>query len=155
MGGTVNMRKVFRLNLFILLISTLVLAACGGDDKDTETDLGKDGEPEETDENTLTFGLGNDMVTWDVHDHRDTTSEAIQVNVFNYLIENDDGEFLPDLATEWEAIDDETWEFTLRDDVKFHNGDEFTAEDVKFTLERVAKDEKLEEHQNFRQIKEV
>src|SRR5690625_4591705 len=149
------MKKIFRLNLFILLVSTLVLAACGGDDKESESDSESDAVSEETDDKTLTIAMGTDMLTWDVHDHRNTSTEAIHVNMFNYLVKNDDGEFVPDLATEWETIDDETWEFTLREDVKFHNGDELTAEDVKFSLERVANDETLRDYQNYRQIKEV
>ena len=39
--------------------------------------------------------------------------------------------------------------------MKFHNGDEFTVEDVKFTLERVATDSSLKENPNYKQIKEV
>lgn len=40
----------------------------------------------------------------------------------------------PDLATEWKRIDDQTVELKLRQGVKFHNGDEMTAEDVAFTF---------------------
>jgi len=46
---------------------------------------------------------------------------------------------VPQLAESWRALNDTTWEFKLRRGVKFHNGDEFTAEDVKFTLERIVK----------------
>lgn len=49
----------------------------------------------------------------------------------------DSGELLPSLATEWEAIDDRTWQFTLREGVMLHDGSEFTSEDVKASLERV------------------
>lgn len=41
----------------------------------------------------------------------------------------------PMLATEWDQIDATTWEFRLRDDVTFHNGDKFTADDVKASIE--------------------
>ena len=40
----------------------------------------------------------------------------------------------PGLATEWKRIDDKTVEFKLRRGVKFHNGDELTAEDVAFSF---------------------
>ena len=63
--------------------------------------------------------------------------------LFNTLVKfNDRMEVVPDLAESWVAKDDVTWEFTLRKGVKFHDGSEMTAEDVKFTLERL-KDEKL------------
>src|SRR5690606_12545621 len=48
-----------------------------------------------------------------------------------------DGKLVPALATSWQAIDDKTWEFKLRSGVKFHNGADFTADDVKFTIERI------------------
>jgi peptide/nickel transport system substrate-binding protein len=44
---------------------------------------------------------------------------------------------LPMLATSWKAINDTTWIFDLRKGVKFHNGDDFTAEAVKYSVERV------------------
>ncbi len=45
----------------------------------------------------------------------------------------------PALALSWKAIDDTTWEFKLRPNVKFHDGSPFTAEDVVFTYERIPK----------------
>src|SRR5262245_29218861 len=45
-------------------------------------------------------------------------------------------EAVPGLATEWRRIDDQTVEVKLRQGVKFHNGDELTAEDVVFTFSR-------------------
>ena len=39
--------------------------------------------------------------------------------------------------SEWKAIDDTTWEFTLREGVKFHDGSDVTAEDGKFSIERI------------------
>ena len=39
----------------------------------------------------------------------------------------------PALALSWKTVDDTTWEFKLRPDVKFHDGADFTAEDVIFT----------------------
>jgi ABC-type dipeptide transport system, periplasmic component len=59
-------------------------------------------------------------------------------NIFDTLVmRNDKMELVPGLAESWTAIDDTTWEFKLRQDVKFHNGEEFNADAVKFTLDRI------------------
>ena len=56
--------------------------------------------------------------------------------VTEYLVKcNNDFSLKPYLATSWEEVDNNTWEFKMRDDVLFSNGDPFTAEDVKFSLE--------------------
>lgn len=43
----------------------------------------------------------------------------------------------PWLATEWERTGDRTWEFTLRDGVQFHNGEDLTAEAVRFSIKEM------------------
>lgn len=48
-----------------------------------------------------------------------------------------DGNSKPALATEWKNLDPLTWEFKLRQGVKFHNGDPFTADDVQYSLQRI------------------
>jgi len=62
-------------------------------------------------------------------------------------------------ATSWKALNDTTWEFKLRKGVKFHNGDPLTAEDVKFSVERVIEPgkekKKSPQYGNIRAIKEV
>lgn len=50
------------------------------------------------------------------------------------MMEGKVDEVLPDLATSWSLVDAYTLEFKLREGVKFHNGEDFTAEDVKATM---------------------
>jgi peptide/nickel transport system substrate-binding protein len=68
---------------------------------------------------------------------RDTTTLSVNINLFNYLAEMDPKtfKFVPALAESWNNPDNVTWRFFLRQGVKFHNGYNFTAEDVKFTIE--------------------
>jgi peptide/nickel transport system substrate-binding protein len=54
----------------------------------------------------------------------------------NLLSRHRDGKLYPSLATEWNLVNPTTWQFKLRPNVKFHNGDPFTAADVKFSYER-------------------
>ncbi len=62
----------------------------------------------------------------------------------------------PLLATEWKIVDDVTIEFKLRQGVKFHNGDAFTADDVVYTLNTVsAADSKVSTPSNSNWIEKV
>ncbi|WP_244471935.1 ABC transporter substrate-binding protein [Prosthecomicrobium hirschii] len=59
-------------------------------------------------------------------------------NVFDTLVLRDaEMKLVPGLALSWKALDDTTWEIKLRPGIKFHNGEAFDAEAVKFTFERV------------------
>jgi peptide/nickel transport system substrate-binding protein len=59
-------------------------------------------------------------------------------NIFDTLVLRDkDMQLVPGLAESWTAVDDTTWEFRLRQGVKFHNGEQFDAEAVKFSLDRI------------------
>lgn len=53
------------------------------------------------------------------------------------ILRDDAGELLPGLAESWQAVDPLTWRFKLRAGVKFHDGQPFTAEDAKFTLDYI------------------
>jgi ABC-type transport system substrate-binding protein len=60
----------------------------------------------------------------------------IAANIFDHLVEIDkDGKLVPRLSTSWRWLDDRTLEMTLRQGVKFHNGEVFDAEIVKLNWE--------------------
>ncbi|HEX7004332.1 MAG TPA: ABC transporter substrate-binding protein [Trueperaceae bacterium] len=73
--------------------------------------------------------------------HPNAYVESVMVNrvLFNGLVKlGKDFDTAPDLAESWEASDDGlTWTFHLRDDVVWHDGEPFTADDVIFTFEEV------------------
>ncbi|WP_411503855.1 glutathione ABC transporter substrate-binding protein [Brevibacillus centrosporus] len=84
-------------------------------------------------------------------------ASVVHHKVYEGLIQRDESmEFKPMLATEWKQVDDVTWEFRLRQDVKFHDGTPFNAEAVKTTIARVL-DEKVGSPRatQFKMIKEV
>jgi len=65
---------------------------------------------------------------------------AYSDHIFGTLVINDpNARKLPGLATSWKVLDDTTWEFKLRKGVKFHDGSDFTAEDVVFSVNRIPK----------------
>ncbi len=85
----------------------------------------------------LTIGLATDLTSVDPHFHNLGPNNAFSYHIFDRLInQGPNQELEPGLATSWEPIDDTTWEFKLREGVAFHNGEPFTAEDVRCTVER-------------------
>ena len=87
---------------------------------------------------TLVVGLVSHATTLDPHMHFERVGILVNINMYDSLLhKNTKLEYEPSLATEWKALDETTWEFKLRQGVKFHNGDPFSAEDVKFSFDRV------------------
>jgi len=75
----------------------------------------------------------------DPHFHYLDTNVAYSMHMFGILVGNDENaRKIPRLATSWKIIDEKTWEFKLRKGVKFHDGSDFTAEDVVASINRVA-----------------
>lgn len=80
---------------------------------------------------------GVDPSTLDPGDHQETPATNILNNIYETLVARDAQlQYIPRLAESWKQVDDLTWEFKLRKGVKWHDGSEFTADDVKFTIER-------------------
>jgi peptide/nickel transport system substrate-binding protein len=85
-------------------------------------------------------------------------NELVNALIFDALLtRNLDGKLTPALAESWTLVDPVTWEFKLRANAKFHNGDLVTSEDVKFTYEQlVLNPDAKSPHKTFLQtIKEV
>lgn len=125
------------------------IAGCtGGDDEngttDDQDDTGGNGDTTETDDGS---GNGGDPTTvsigitnggWDLIPARDTDFDSNKVYTLiydNVVNLNSDGDVVPDLATDWTRESDTQFVFDLEEDVTFHNGEEFTAENVKYTYE--------------------
>jgi peptide/nickel transport system substrate-binding protein len=109
---------------------------------------------------TLTVGLISIIDTLDPHMHFERVGILVNINMFDSLLhKNPKLEYEPSLATSWKALSDTQWEFKLRKDVRFHNGDVMTAEDVKYSFDRVlepGKEKKRSpQYGNVRAIKEV
>lgn len=79
-----------------------------------------------------------DVSSLDPHKVSDIYSANVIRQIYSNLVQvNENMEIVPDLAEKWENPDDLTWIFHLRKGVKFHNGEPFTAADVKYTVERI------------------
>ena len=85
----------------------------------------------------LRIGLGAEPTAMDPHYHNLSPNNSLLTHIFESLVDQDERQRLqPGLAESWKAIDDTTWEFKLRKNVKFHDGTPFTADDVIFSFER-------------------
>lgn len=87
---------------------------------------------------SIVIAQGTDAISLDPAKHTTFTTQNVLWHIYEGLVKRDakSATYLPALATEWKSLNDETWEFKLRSSVKFHNGDAFTAEDVKFSIDR-------------------
>jgi peptide/nickel transport system substrate-binding protein len=85
----------------------------------------------------LIIATATDITRLDPHMSTGNEDIAVSFNIFDNLTSRSpDLKLIPRLATEWKVVNDTTWEFKLRPNVKFHNGDPFTSADVKFSIER-------------------
>lgn len=88
---------------------------------------------------TLNVALTGNPTTMDPATAGVYTSLQVLDNIFSKLISMDEkGNFVPDLATSWKQNDPLTYTFELVSTATFHNGEKFTAADVKYTFERIA-----------------
>ena len=136
----------------LALAGAMVLSGCGqsGGNSGTST---ADSKAEtsassgaETSSEKKTESIGRtDIITANSSDIRsmdpqvgvDSPSATLNSHIYNGLIKIDDNrEPVGDLAESFEIVDDTKYKFKLRKGVKFHNGDELKASDVKFSLER-------------------
>lgn len=89
-------------------------------------------------EREVSIGLQAAITSMDPHYHNLSPNNSMMLHMFEPLIKRDANQKLvPGLATSWKAVDDLTWEFKLRKNVRFHDGSPFSADDVVFTLKRV------------------
>jgi peptide/nickel transport system substrate-binding protein len=86
----------------------------------------------------LTMAIHHMAVSMDPQLHNSSGGKTNYLHMFEPLTMQDENQQLqPRLATSWKALDDTTWEFKLREGVKFHDGSPFTAEDVTFSVWRL------------------
>lgn len=101
--------------------------------------------PPDTPTGQIVIGLSQEPTVFNPLMPRIEVDDGVQLSLFDALVRiTPDGEFIPALAAEVPTIengglseDGLNWHFKLRDDVKWHDGEPFTAEDVKFTLELI------------------
>lgn len=132
------MNKKKRIVLVIWLCIVLVcFNGCSGSDAIEGTDTRTESK-EPTYKKIITIAPSLDFTGMDVQNENGAEAKSVYLMVFDTLVDYDTmkEEYIPGLAESWERISDTLWEFKIRKGVKFHDGNELTAKDVKFTIER-------------------
>jgi peptide/nickel transport system substrate-binding protein len=86
---------------------------------------------------TLSIGFADPISSVDPQLNNHAGDRSLALHFWDSIINSRDGGKLePALATSWRALDDRTWEFKLRNDIKWQDGVPFTADDIVFSLQR-------------------
>ena len=143
-------RKLLALLLALGLLSA-TLCGCGGgstgttaeskptDGSNTEAQAPADAQGAADHPNEITVGIAQDLdESLDPHKAVAAGTKEVMFNVFEGLMKpTPEGDLIPAVAEKYEISDDQlTYTFTIRDGIKFHNGDPVTAEDVGESLAR-------------------
>jgi peptide/nickel transport system substrate-binding protein len=107
-------------------------------------------------EGKIVVAQGVDPTTLDAMNQQETPASVVTEHIYNKLVERDQSlTIVPALAAELpKLVSPQVWEIQLRRGAKFHNGEDFNADSVKFSLER-AKDPKMRGSSNFKLIERV
>jgi peptide/nickel transport system substrate-binding protein len=89
------------------------------------------------DARTVKWSRGADALTLDPHAQNEGPTIAFNNQIYESLIARDNSnKLIPGLAVSWRLAEPTVWEFKLRQGVKFHGGEAFTADDVVFSFQR-------------------
>ena len=125
-------KRVFALFTAMFLLCGM-LAGCGPTGSSSTTTDGSDDGAKDT----LIVAIPESPTYMDPMVQASIGTYRVTTQMFDRLVMMDnDMNLVPGLAESWEVIDDTTTVFHLRQGVKFHNGEEMTSEDVKYSLER-------------------
>ncbi len=120
------MSKMIKM-LALCVVTAVALSACSGDKSDASS--------------SITIGIPQDLEdSLDPHEAVAAGTKEILFNIYEGLLKPDEsGNLVPAVASDYTVSEDGmTYSFTLRDNVKFHNGQPVTAEDVKYSIEKSA-----------------
>ena len=142
-----------RISLLIslVMVGALLLSACGSAASETEAAATTE------DVSQVIVVQSADPSTLDPQKAGGSAGGNISFNIFEGLTKQSEDmkEVLPALATEWTAVDDTTWEFKLREGVKFQNGEDFNAEAVKYTVDRMLDPDEANDSSSFKTLQEA
>ncbi|WP_035186291.1 glutathione ABC transporter substrate-binding protein [Alteribacter aurantiacus] len=108
----------------------------------SEPDEAAGTEEKESEGGDLNISVVSDAQNLDPHNSNDVPSWNVSFNIYETLLKHDENmDLQPNLATDWEQVEDNLWEFQLEEGVTFHDGSEFNAEVVKVNFDRLLDEE--------------
>ena len=131
------------LSLAVCTTMVLGMAACGGNSSGGAGSGGNGGNTTTTasgGENVFVFAGPNNITQWDPLNENKTNAYMLSRLTYNSLVNpyGENSAIQPELATELSVSEDGLeWTFQLREGVKFHNGEDFNADSVAATLNRL------------------
>lgn len=130
-------RKLYIRILFLVMLMGIIITGCS-----TNNNVSKSGENNETtskESSTLVIVRLSDAENLDHHFMNTINAASVtHGKVYEGLVGRDkNANIQPLLAESWNQVDDKTWEFKLRNDVKFHDGTPFNASAVKTNFDRL------------------
>ncbi|NCB62126.1 MAG: ABC transporter substrate-binding protein [Clostridia bacterium] len=129
--------------LALLLAMVMILSSCGpstsnpspgtdGTQSSAQPSVSSKANPDE-----LVVAISTEPSSLDPHNVNMVTAQMIGAHIYDNLVGiTKDNKIVPELATEWEWLDDTTLRMKLREDVDFTNGAHFTADDVVYNIQR-------------------
>lgn len=124
-----------KLTLFALTLATLLFITACTEGTSDEGSSDSNGSSEEKD--SIVIGFEADAATLIANTDVNYVTDALISNIYERLIDRDGqtGEYVGNLAEDWENVDDHTWKITLKEDITFHNGAPFNADAVKYSID--------------------
>ena len=138
------MKKRSSLLMVVVLILAIALYGCGGKKEEEPNNENTPGNNQSLNTpqygGAVVVGISQDLDSLDPHKAVAAGTKEVLFNVFEGLVKPDkDGNLVPAVAENYEISEDgKVYTFTLRKDVKFHNGNLVTADDVVYSLQRSA-----------------
>ena len=120
--------------LLVLVAMISAVFAMGGKESGSVNESGY--------KDTIKIAIGADVTSFDPHIGKETPAVAVTNHIYDTLVRVDPvtDEVVPQIAESWEIVSATEYRFHIRQGIKFHNGEDLTADDVKlaeFTLDVV------------------
>ena len=154
-------KRTLALILSAAMCLSVALSGCTADEPSqsasTPAPGGETSAPAEEGGKSLTIAVLNDVISLDPAAKDSSSEMQMASHLYDPLVDYDaDLTKKPGLAESWTILEDGvTWEFKLRQGVKFSNGNDFNADDVVFSFERILNDPTLEMGVYLMRLQEV